>query len=222
MTKFKKKPVLVDAYTFDEVYDMYIATNDNKLEINGRFIFYNKEDHTFTIETLEGDMKMTQDDVMIKGINGECYPCKIDIFEKTYSKVETGPIKVEFEDITITVDIPVWTSETNDFNIDFEAYAIRQAYREIFKMKLEEHDNDLSILIWNLCRALGYEAKIIKDPTHDSIYFDTKNNGSEHFKTEDKVIIKKIAMLNNLTIEFNYDDNVQWIYVMKNELNDEI
>lgn len=35
MAKFKKRPVNIDAYTFNEVYDMYIATNDNKLEING-------------------------------------------------------------------------------------------------------------------------------------------------------------------------------------------
>ena len=38
------------------------------------------------IETLEGDMKARGGDYIIKGINGEFYPCKPDIFEKTYSE----------------------------------------------------------------------------------------------------------------------------------------
>ena len=40
------------------------------------------------IETLEGDMKCSIGDWIIKGVNGEFYPCKPDIFEKTYDKVE--------------------------------------------------------------------------------------------------------------------------------------
>ena len=40
------------------------------------------------IRTLEGTMKASDDDVIIKGINGEVYPCKKDIFDKTY---DTSP-----------------------------------------------------------------------------------------------------------------------------------
>jgi hypothetical protein len=40
------------------------------------------------IHTLEGVMKANMGDFIIKGINGEFYPCKSDIFEKTYEKVE--------------------------------------------------------------------------------------------------------------------------------------
>lgn len=39
------------------------------------------------IETLEGTMEASQGDYIIKGINGEFYPCKPDIFEKTYEEV---------------------------------------------------------------------------------------------------------------------------------------
>lgn len=40
------------------------------------------------IETLEGVMTATEGDWIIKGVNGEFYPCKPDIFEKTYEPVE--------------------------------------------------------------------------------------------------------------------------------------
>ncbi len=40
------------------------------------------------IETLEGNMRADVGDYIIKGVNGEFYPCKPDIFEKTYEPVE--------------------------------------------------------------------------------------------------------------------------------------
>jgi hypothetical protein len=40
------------------------------------------------IETLEGTMIASPGDVIIKGVNGEIYPCKPDIFEKTYEVIE--------------------------------------------------------------------------------------------------------------------------------------
>ena len=59
--KFRKKPVVVEAYQTD------------KKEV---------------IHTLEGDMIASPGDWIITGINGEKYPCKTDIFEETYEKVE--------------------------------------------------------------------------------------------------------------------------------------
>lgn len=60
--KFQKKPVIVEAYQTD-------------VEI--------------TINTLEGQMIASPGDWIITGVNGEKYPCKPDIFEKTYSRVAT-------------------------------------------------------------------------------------------------------------------------------------
>ena len=59
--KFRKKPVVVEAYQTD------------KKEV---------------IHTLEGDMIASPGDWIITGINGEKYPCKPDIFEETYEIVE--------------------------------------------------------------------------------------------------------------------------------------
>lgn len=58
--KFRKKPVVVDAYQTDR-------------EMN--------------LETLEGVMHAEPGDWIITGVNGERYPCKPDIFEKTYEPV---------------------------------------------------------------------------------------------------------------------------------------
>ena len=42
---------------------------------------------TLVIHTLEGDMEASIGDYIIKGVNGEFYPCKPDIFAKTYEGV---------------------------------------------------------------------------------------------------------------------------------------
>ena len=82
---YKKKPVLVGAYQTDE---------------------------EFEIETLEGTMKASKGDYIIKGVQGEYYPCKPDVFEMTYDKVdfEETPAKTiddyfnEWEDLLKTID----------------------------------------------------------------------------------------------------------------------
>ncbi|WP_261781116.1 hypothetical protein [Clostridium botulinum] len=86
--KFRKKPVVIEAalYTGDvnttQITDMafYDAYK------NGTF---KEKDGTLYIETLEGTMKAEKGDYIIKGINGEFYPCKPDIFKKTYESVKS-------------------------------------------------------------------------------------------------------------------------------------
>ena len=58
--KYRKKPIVVDAYIAEEVE---------------------------YIETLEGIMKADVGDYVITGVNGEKYPCKADVFLKTYDRV---------------------------------------------------------------------------------------------------------------------------------------
>lgn len=50
-------------------------------------LIYNSEEELL-VSTLEGIMKVSVGDFIIQGVNGELYPCKPDIFEKTYEKVE--------------------------------------------------------------------------------------------------------------------------------------
>lgn len=77
--KFKKKPVIIEAIQWN---------GENLSEIN-EFIKNEVENHesVLIIPTLEGDMYASLNDYIIKGVNGEFYPCKPDIFDKTYEEV---------------------------------------------------------------------------------------------------------------------------------------
>ena len=79
MAKFRKKPVVIEAMQFngDENLVKILDWIDTKYKPCG-------DDSVLIIETLEGDMKAQKCDWVIKGVNGEFYPCKPDIFEKTY------------------------------------------------------------------------------------------------------------------------------------------
>lgn len=61
MAEYRKKPVVIEAYQTDK---------------------------EMIIHTLEGDMKADIGDYIITGVQGEQYPCKPDIFEQTYEKVD--------------------------------------------------------------------------------------------------------------------------------------
>ena len=88
MAKYRKKPVVIEAIKF---------TRNNFQEIKE---FTDSKAHTLTIErridglctciipTLEGQHIATEGDFIIKGIEGEFYPCKPDIFHKTYELAE--------------------------------------------------------------------------------------------------------------------------------------
>lgn len=53
-----------------------------------RVDYKDPENPVIKIETLEGVMKASVGDYIIKGVNGEFYPCKPDIFNKTYEEVK--------------------------------------------------------------------------------------------------------------------------------------
>ena len=92
MAKYIKKPFEVEAITYEELVEFGQKNTDNVIDgtpisfnYNGHIIRAYKDD-AFIIRTLEGDMAMTQDDMLITGVNREIYPCKKEIFEKTYEK----------------------------------------------------------------------------------------------------------------------------------------
>jgi hypothetical protein len=57
-------------------------------------LFFGEQD-TLRIKTLEGVMSVRIGDWIIKGVNGELYPCKPDIFEKSYEPVCAGETKID-------------------------------------------------------------------------------------------------------------------------------
>ena len=83
--KFRKKPVVIDAILWDGTNQKEIAT----LNIgSGRDLVFEddflEDNPVVIIETLEGKMRANKGDWIIKGVKGELYPCKPDIFEATY------------------------------------------------------------------------------------------------------------------------------------------
>lgn len=85
--KFTKKPVTIDAWPAHQL--IYAAENDWKGLPESIADAYEKGGWVFChdciyIPTLEGSMKADANDWVIRGIKGEFYPCKPEIFEATY------------------------------------------------------------------------------------------------------------------------------------------
>lgn len=78
--KFRKKPIVIEAVQFNNSADIHEFCGDIAREPVG--------EEYMEISTLEGVMRANKGDYIIKGINGGFYPCKNDIFEKTYEKAE--------------------------------------------------------------------------------------------------------------------------------------
>lgn len=91
MAKYRKKPVVIEAFKYgiDNRPDWFcdkVTSND----IITHFPTDRKETQDFycEIKTLEGTMRGELGDFIIQGVNGEIYPCKPDIFEKTYESID--------------------------------------------------------------------------------------------------------------------------------------
>lgn len=80
--KFRKKPVVIEAMQWD-------GTNVAELrDFFGTFSHWSfKETEYVDIKTLEGTMRANPNDWIIKGVKGEFYPCKPDIFSALYDAV---------------------------------------------------------------------------------------------------------------------------------------
>lgn len=83
MAKYRKKPVVIEAVQwtgdFQLICDL-VGDSEDVVLLN--------TDESLDIPTREGRMRGDFNDWIIKGIKGEFYPCKPDIFEATYEKVE--------------------------------------------------------------------------------------------------------------------------------------
>lgn len=77
--KYRKKPVIIEAI-------QWTGKNLSEIDIFMGGTVGNKET-ILVINTLEGDMEASIGDYIIKGVNGEFYPCKSNIFDKTYEEV---------------------------------------------------------------------------------------------------------------------------------------
>lgn len=83
--RYRKKPVVIEAIQFidnvKEIENFVGKELDGNMNGTGRI-------QELIISTLEGEMIARENDWIIKGIRGEFYPCKPDIFEKSYEEVK--------------------------------------------------------------------------------------------------------------------------------------
>ena len=94
--KYRKKPVIIDAIqvsasNFDRICDFMGCTPEQYLNPMSDIDEFGDSRDSYLgvyVDTLEGKMLANIGDMIIKGVNGEFYPCKPDIFAKTYEKVE--------------------------------------------------------------------------------------------------------------------------------------
>lgn len=95
--KYTKKPVTIDAIqvkanNFDRICDFMGCTPEQVLNPMSDIDEHGDSRDPYLgviIDTLEGKMTANIGDMIIKGVNGEFYPCKPDIFAKTYDKTDT-------------------------------------------------------------------------------------------------------------------------------------
>ncbi|MEG0944404.1 MAG: hypothetical protein RSD74_02200 [Angelakisella sp.] len=91
--RFRKKPVVIEAIAFDEFVEYGRRHGANivngmpwSFDYKGHFVTH-ENDGCYIIPTLEGAHNFTPNDMLITGVQGEIYPCKMDIFEATYEKI---------------------------------------------------------------------------------------------------------------------------------------
>ncbi len=91
MAQYRKKPVVINAWPVSDILNL--AKNHWATLPNEFIVAYEKGDFVLTpesihVKTLEGVHITGKDDMLIQGVKGEFYGCKMDIFEATYEAVE--------------------------------------------------------------------------------------------------------------------------------------
>lgn len=88
--KYRKKPVVIEATQFKasdpstHQHVNFSGPHHGSVDADGNPILYGKH----WVQTMEGPLIVSEGDYIITGVKGEHYPCKPDIFEMTYERVE--------------------------------------------------------------------------------------------------------------------------------------
>lgn len=85
--KYRTKPCEIEAVQFTDDSPEFLIHLQEFMNEDLRVSYEEPDNPQIVIHTLEGDMKASVGDYIIKGLRGEFYPCKPDIFEKKYEPV---------------------------------------------------------------------------------------------------------------------------------------
>ena len=159
MQKFVKKPVVIEAIQYNgeniEAIEDFIG---KKLST----VLASDVDVKLIIPTLEGYMKALKGDYIIKGIKGEFYPCKPDVFKEIYSLV-TEKSTVEKNELTFgekAVGLPF--NPSNDNKVSLAKQLIADAIDLLEEDHKEKTFNGQAMSSWtrNVFRTAAFNALI--------------------------------------------------------------
>lgn len=133
--KWRKKPVVIEARQFSSR-----ESTDNLVRWCGG-VLTNKKHQPLSIEinTLEGTMSATAGDWIIKGVNGEFYPCKDDIFKKSYDAVTDD---ADLENSAARAEIPL--SKLGDTIASLDTGGVSLADRDWLEDAIISHGGEVT------------------------------------------------------------------------------
>ena len=147
--KYRKKPIVIEAQQWDGTFQETMRLSE-EMKIDTVSKSYNVMDNTVSlwrIGTLEGPHEVSKGDWIIKGIKGELYPCKPDIFEMTYNE-EIDPSDFTSLDVSIELHkhgfyVPSsyyyeWTGATEISKSD-EKYWFQDSINVYTQEEIDEH-----------------------------------------------------------------------------------
>ena len=146
---YRKRPVVVEGITFEALVQHGRDFLRSKLqalgeggmpwsfEYKGHAITHERDD-CYMIPTAEGTLQMTPADMLITGLKGEIYPCKIDIFEATYERVTPKPPHGRAE----------WAARMEEMNAAPLVNAVEKAASlktRVIELKAKVHDSAVTL-----------------------------------------------------------------------------
>ena len=182
--KATKKPVTIECFKYDGDLknsngEYYVPQWAMEAEKNGVIFFEGPEMY---IKTLEGNHHASVGDYIIRGVNGELYPCKPDIFEKTYDIIDEsrGIIKVRAE-VRYFED-----GEVNGAN-DITYEAQEQGVKPLVPcVERNEGENLKACDMWSWCLDIDPETGVI-------LNWPKGNTAHVHYKVCDRCHIDYIV-----------------------------
>lgn len=189
-TKFRKKPVVIEAIQWD-----------GKLETLAEIVLFvlprravmplessnGKEAAKLYIETLEGDMKAEVKDWIIKGVQGECYPCKPDIFDKTYEAAT--PLSAG-EEITVK-ELPELATDFNNILARYQdnlPSEVKVKWNELFApaLKMKQQDAGFTLDDMRKCFEAAQEHTSRKSDEYFTPAYRTFDDYLKQIQSEKK------------------------------------
>lgn len=161
--KFRKKPVVIEAIRWDEKKATFELLKSMGMEPSA-FISHEIEDYirNLRISTLEGSITASYGDWIIKGVKGEFYPCKPDIFEMTYESTESHLPTPNRDELRAKIN-----TFLSSFASRAEKAAFQMSYDEYCVLRNEFTDSILSLLPEYEEIVLPVEAIITSEDSRD-------------------------------------------------------